>query len=66
MKFENLRREVVVCTILYKMVFFFPSEIKIKGCINFWVRPVWGGVFDFVYSLFVMPILIIILINVGY
>ena len=39
MKFENLQREVVVCTILNRMVLFFPSEIKIEGCINFWVRP---------------------------
>ena len=39
MKFENLRREVVVCTIMNRMVFFFPSEIKIEGCINFGVRP---------------------------
>ena len=39
MKFENLRLEVIVCTILNRMVFFFPSEIKIEGCINFGVRP---------------------------
>ena len=39
MKFENLGCEVVVCTILNRMVFFFPSEIKIEGCINFGVRP---------------------------
>ena len=39
MKFENLTLEVVVCTILNRMVFFFPSGIKIEGCVNFWVRP---------------------------
>ena len=38
-KIESLWGEVVVCIILNRMVFFFPSEIKIHGCINFWVRP---------------------------